>query len=85
MEVSDEISGRVIDLLLGLTMLMAHLLNQSRAFRRHKLRVMTITDYSTDESVKLKRTEIRMIHLLTKFRIRAQTTGKRLVYLVLYG
>lgn len=56
-------------------MLMPHLLTQSSAFRNHKLRVVTITDYATDESMKLKRTEMRMIHLLNKFRISAETKG----------
>jgi len=56
----------------GLTMLVPYLLSQHRILRKHQnLRVLTITDYNVQETSKLHKTEVRMVHLLKKFRIAA--------------
>merc|ERR1712113_106983 len=65
----------------GLTMLLPYLLKQSSNFRSHKLRVYTLTESDdTEETLKLQRRELRMIHLLNKFRIQADTKGLKMNY-----
>lgn len=61
----------------GLTMLLPQLLIENPIFKKKKLRVMAVTNklQSTEETSRLKKTELRMVHLLNKFRIKASTIG----------
>ena len=59
----------------GVSILLPHLLRLSRNFKEKELRVITVTDYSQNESVNVSKTEFRMIHLLEKFRIDAKVVA----------
>eukprot|EP00924_Labyrinthula_sp_SR-Ha-C_P003468 maker-scaffold_15-snap-gene-10.78-mRNA-1 protein AED:0.06 eAED:0.06 QI:0/0/0/1/0/0/2/0/991 len=61
----------------GLTMLLPQLLVQNPLFKDKSLRVVAVTNkfQNAEETSRLKKTELRMIHLLNKFRIRATTVG----------
>mmetsp|Transcript_16761 Transcript_16761/g.20295 ORF Transcript_16761/g.20295 Transcript_16761/m.20295 type:complete len:1030 (+) Transcript_16761:64-3153(+) len=59
----------------GLTMLLPHLLVQNQRFKSHNLRVMAVVQSQDESSVKLHRVQVKMAHLLAKFRIKAETIG----------
>lgn len=60
----------------GLTMLLPYLMTQHKSLRlNQKLRVLTLSDNRNDETQRLVKSEMRMIHLLTKFRIEAEVQG----------